>query len=64
MVYEYRDLFKHTMEGDDDMPAHVKSSLIGASVSIPITDGRFQLGTWQGIYLFEHRSTGMYCGFA
>jgi len=45
----------HTMEGPDDMPAHVKSSLLGASVSIPVTNGRLALGTWQGIYLAEHR---------
>ena len=45
----------HTMEGPDDMPAHVKSSLLGSSVSIPITDGRPALGVWQGIYLCEHR---------
>jgi secondary thiamine-phosphate synthase enzyme len=47
--------FTHTMEGSDDMPAHVKASLMGASVMIPIGDGRLQLGTWQGIYLCEHR---------
>lgn len=45
----------HVLEGDDDMPAHVKSSLLGSSVTIPITDGRPALGTWQGIYLCEHR---------
>ncbi len=45
----------HTMEGPDDMPAHVKSSLLGCSLTIPITDGRPALGTWQGIYLCEHR---------
>ena len=45
----------HTMEGPDDMPAHVKSSLLGSSVSIPVTNGRLALGTWQGIYLAEHR---------
>lgn len=45
----------HTLEGPDDMPAHVKSSMMGASVMIPIGDGRLQLGTWQGIYLCEHR---------
>ncbi|EMI16955.1 protein belonging to Uncharacterized protein family UPF0047 [Rhodopirellula maiorica SM1] len=45
----------HTIEGPDDMPAHVKASMMGASVMIPITDGRLQLGTWQGIYLCEHR---------
>lgn len=45
----------HTMEGPDDMPAHVKAALIGTSVSIPISNGRLALGTWQGIYLGEHR---------
>ena len=45
----------HTLEGPDDMPAHVKASLLGASVTIPIANGRLQLGTWQGIYLCEHR---------
>lgn len=48
----------HTMEGPDDMPAHVKASLLGSSVSVPVTDGRFNLGTWQGIYLGEHRDHG------
>ncbi|MEZ6134773.1 MAG: secondary thiamine-phosphate synthase enzyme YjbQ [Pirellulaceae bacterium] len=48
----------HTIEGPDDMPAHVKSSLLGASVSIPICDGKLALGTWQGIYLCEHRNCG------
>jgi secondary thiamine-phosphate synthase enzyme len=48
-------IFRHTAEGPDDMPAHVKSSLLGCSLSIPITDGRLALGTWQGIYLYEHR---------
>ncbi|KAL6061414.1 UPF0047 protein YjbQ [Balamuthia mandrillaris] len=47
--------YRHTAEGSDDMPAHVKSSLFGASVSIPITNGSFNLGTWQGIWLCEHR---------
>ena len=47
--------YVHTMEGPDDMPAHVKASLLGSSVSIPITDGRPALGVWQGIYLCEHR---------
>lgn len=46
----------HTIEGPDDMPAHVKASLMGSSVSIPIADGRLALGTWQGIYLCEHRN--------
>ena len=48
--------FVHTYEGPDDMPAHVKSVLIGSSVSIPVQDGRLCLGTWQGIYLGEHRN--------
>ena len=48
----------HTIEGPDDMPAHVKSSLLGASISIPITNGQLALGTWQGIYLCEHRNHG------
>ena len=48
----------HTMEGPDDMPAHVKASLMGSSVTIPITAGRLALGTWQGIYLCEHRNRG------
>ena len=47
--------FAHTLEGPDDMPAHVKSSLLGSSVSIPISNGRLALGIWQGIYLCEHR---------
>jgi secondary thiamine-phosphate synthase enzyme len=48
----------HTIEGPDDMPAHVKSSLLGASISIPISNGSLALGTWQGIYLCEHRNHG------
>lgn len=50
--------YEHDYEGDDDMPAHIKSSLMGASVQIPITNGRLNLGTWQGIYLCEHRNYG------
>ena len=50
--------YAHTMEGPDDMPAHVKASLLGSSVSAPIKDGRLCLGTWQGIYLCEHRDRG------
>ena len=50
--------FVHTCEGPDDMPAHVKASLFGASVNIPIHNGRLALGTWQGIYLCEHRDRG------
>lgn len=47
--------FQHNYEGEDDMPAHIKTSLIGNSLTIPVKDGRFNLGTWQGIYLCEHR---------
>lgn len=50
--------YKHTLEGADDMPAHIKSSLVGASLTIPISDGRLNLGTWQGIYLCEFRNYG------
>lgn len=50
--------YAHTCEGPDDMPAHVKSSLLGPSLSIPIGDGQLRLGTWQGIYLCEHRNHG------
>lgn len=45
----------HTYEGPDDMPAHIKAAMLPMSLSIPVSDGRLQLGTWQGIYLFEHR---------
>jgi secondary thiamine-phosphate synthase enzyme len=48
----------HTLEGDDDMPAHVKAALLGPSLTLPIRDGRLALGTWQGIYLCEHRDHG------
>lgn len=51
-------LFRHTAEGPDDMPAHVRSVLTQSALSLPVTDGRCALGTWQGIYLWEHRSTG------
>ena len=50
--------YRHTCEGPDDMPAHVKASLLGASLTIPIREGRLALGTWQGIYLCEHRNHG------
>ncbi len=50
--------FVHTYEGDDDMPAHLKASLLGSSVMIPLTDGRLNLGLWQGVYLGEHRDHG------
>jgi secondary thiamine-phosphate synthase enzyme len=58
MVPEDSSLFQHTMEGPDDMTSHLKSSILGHSVSIPITNGRLNLGTWQGIYLCEHRNRG------
>ena len=48
----------HVLEGSDDMPAHIKASLFGPSLTLPIRDGRFALGTWQGIYLCEHRDHG------
>ena len=48
--------YRHTMEGPDDMPAHIKSSLFGQTLSIPIKNGKLGLGTWQGIYLFQHRA--------
>jgi secondary thiamine-phosphate synthase enzyme len=55
-VPESADYFEHTFEGPDDMTSHIKSSILGNSVSIPVTDGQFNLGTWQGIYLCEHRN--------
>ena len=58
MVPENAPYYKHTYEGPDDMPAHIKTSLMGASVQIPITEGKLNLGTWQGIYLCEHRDRG------
>jgi len=51
-------LYRHTMEGPDDMPAHVRSVLTQSDLSLPVGDGRCELGTWQGIYLWEHRSAG------
>ena len=50
--------FEHTLEGADDMPAHIKASLLDFALTIPVTDGRFAFGTWQGIYLCEHRDSG------
>lgn len=50
--------FRHTLEGPDDMPAHVKAVIVGASLTLPIVDGRLDLGTWQGVYLCEHRDHG------
>ena len=58
MVPENLPYFVHTMEGPDDMPAHIKSSLFGSSINIPLTNGNLNLGTWQGIYLCEHRNNG------
>ena len=55
MVPENAPYYLHNYEGPDDMPAHIKASLMGASVQIPITDGKLNLGIWQGIYLCEHR---------
>ncbi|MPR34732.1 secondary thiamine-phosphate synthase enzyme YjbQ [Salmonirosea aquatica] len=54
-VPENAPYYRHNYEGSDDMPAHLKASLLGSSVSLPITNGRLNLGTWQGIYLCEHR---------
>lgn len=58
LVREREPYYQHTLEGDDDMPAHAKTSLVGPSVTIPITNGRLALGTWQGIYLCEFRRHG------
>ncbi|RRS32227.1 MAG: secondary thiamine-phosphate synthase enzyme [Epsilonproteobacteria bacterium (ex Lamellibrachia satsuma)] len=55
LVPESYTKFKHTYEGSDDMPAHLKNMLLGTSLTIPLTYGRLALGTWQGVYLFEHR---------
>lgn len=57
-VPERAPYYQHTYEGDDDMPAHIKASLLGNSITLPINQGRFTLGTWQGIYLGEHRDHG------
>jgi len=57
-VPEDEAYYRHQDEGSDDLPAHIKSSLLGNSLNIPITDGRPKLGTWQGIYLCEHRNHG------
>lgn len=58
MVPENMPYYQHIFEGADDMPAHIKSSLLGPSLTIPIKDGQLNLGTWQGIYLCEHRDYG------
>jgi secondary thiamine-phosphate synthase enzyme len=57
-VPERASYWTHTLEGDDDMPAHIKASLLGASLTLPVSRGRLALGTWQGIYLCEHRDRG------
>ena len=57
-VPENEPYYRHTYEGSDDMPAHLKSSILGTSLSVPITAGRLNLGTWQGIYVCEHRDHG------
>ena len=57
-VPESQSYYKHVDEGPDDMPSHLKSSILGCSLNIPVTNGRLNLGTWQGIYLCEHRNHG------
>ena len=58
MVPENAPYYMHGSEGPDDMPAHLKASLLGAAVTVPVSSGRLNLGTWQGIYLCEHRDRG------
>jgi secondary thiamine-phosphate synthase enzyme len=58
MVPENAPYYKHNTEGPDDMPAHIKASLLGANVTVPITNGQLNLGIWQGVYLCEHRDHG------
>ena len=58
MVPEDAPYYLHNYEGPDDMPAHIKAALLGSTVNIPLTNGRMNLGTWQGIYLCEHRNRG------
>lgn len=58
MVKENAPYYVHTIEGSDDMPAHLKASILGNSLLIPVTNGKLNLGTWQGIYLCEHRNHG------
>jgi len=57
-VPENQPYYCHTLEGSDDMPAHIKASTLGSSITIPVTDGRLALGTWQGVYFGEHRDCG------
>jgi len=58
MVPEEINFYEHTQEGPDDMTSHIKVSMIGCSLTIPVTDGKFNFGLWQGIYLCEHRNRG------
>ena len=58
LVREDDPLYTHTAEGPDDMPSHIKAALTATTLSVPIVDGRLALGTWQGIYLWEHRRRG------
>ena len=57
LVPDDTNLYRHTTEGADDMPAHIRSALTDVQLSVPVTDGRLALGTWQGLYLFEHRTS-------
>mgnify|MGYP002641972381 CR=1 FL=1 len=57
-VPENEPYYQHTLEGSDDLPAHLKSSILGSNLTIPVTRGRLNLGTWQGVYLCEHRNSG------
>lgn len=57
-VPEEAPYYRHTLEGPDDMPAHIKASILGSSVTVPLRDGGFNVGTWQGIHLCEHRNDG------
>lgn len=58
MVPENAPYYEHTLEGDDDMPAHIKNALVGNTVAVPVTNGNMNLGTWQGVYLCEFRDYG------
>ncbi len=58
MVPEGAPYYTHTLEGSDDMPAHIKASLLGSSVTVPVSNGTLMFGTWQGLYLCEHRNNG------
>jgi len=58
LIPENQTYYKHRFEGTDDMPAHIKASIVGSSVTVPVTDGRLNLGTWQGIYFCEFRNHG------